>query len=459
MVSTSAWVRRCAAPFVWALAALFAVPVVAAPAPGAAPAKNLILIIGDGLGAAHLPLARDVVERPLVLDSLLVGAVSTAAMDSRVTDSAASATALACGARTNNGVVGMDPAGRAVRTIVEAAAAAGRSTGLVTTSRITHATPACFVAHVRDRWMEDEIAAQIAVSGVDVALGGGRRHFLPKPRGRREDGRDLEAAWKGAGGVVVTDRAALRGAPADRPLLGLFNDSHMSYVPDRTPAEPTLPEMTRVALERLARNPRGFFLMVEAARIDHAAHGNDPATVVREVIELDEAVAAALAFARRTPGTLVVVTADHETGGLSLGRAVDGESIYDWSPAVLRGVTRSAIAMAQRIEGSAAPAAVLAEDAGITDLAPAEAEAIRRAGNDRREELIGEAISRRARIGWTTHGHTGMDVGLWAFGPGADRLRGTRHNDALGRALFALIGLEAGAADGPGDRATSRGRR
>jgi alkaline phosphatase len=408
--------------------------------------RNLILMIGDGFGPAYVTLGRDVADRPLTLDSMLVGAISTSAADSRVTDSGAAATALACGVRTGNQAIGVDLEGRPRRTILEAAESRGMATGLVATSRITHATPAAFAAHVRDRADEDSIAVQMAAQGIDLLLGGGLRHFRPAAAGgRRKDGRDLLAELRSRGATVLDRPEALRAAPP-LPVVGLFTDSHMSYALDRDPsAEPSLEAMTRFALERLSPSRRGFFLMVEGSRIDHAGHERDPATAAREVHGFDAAVRAAVEFARRDGRTLVVVTADHETGGLSLGREVDGRAYYEWRPEVLRRVRRSAGAMARLIRDGTAAKTVLERDAGLTGLGAPELARLDAARGDSLAHEIADLVSRHARVGWTTEGHTAVDVPVWAFGIGSERVRGFRPSDELGRILGALLGLEVGA--------------
>jgi alkaline phosphatase len=421
---------------------LFAWLAVAAPAPASRP-TNLVLVIGDGMGPAYLTLARDFQERPLTLDSLLVGASSTASSDSRVTDSGAAATALACGIRTVNSAIGVDPQGRPRRTILEAAEARGMATGLVATSRITHATPAAFAAHVHDRSDEDSIAVQMLAHGIEVLLGGGERHFRPLVNGGRSDRRDLLQAAEKRGVHVVTRLEALDDTRP--PLVGLFSPSHLSYVIDRdTTVEPTLDRMTRAALARLSSSRRGFFLMVEGSRIDHAGHVNDPATAAREVLELDAAVRAILEFARRDGRTLVVVTADHETGGLSLGREVDGTSYYEWHPEVLRRVKRSASVMAGRIAAGQDPRAVLTADGGLDSLSENEVSTLRGARPQDLEVEVAHLLSRRARVGWTTLGHTAVDVPVCAWGPGSERLRGFHTSDQLGRDLARQLGLEVG---------------
>ena len=415
----------------------------------AAPAerpRNLILFIADGFGPASATMGRAAKGAPLAFDSLLTGAVETSATDSRVTDSAASATAYACGVKTYNGAIGVTPDGAPCVTILERAEAAGMSTGLVATSRITHATPAAFAAHVPRRSQEAEIAEQMLASGVDVLLGGGAGRFAD-----RDDGRDLLAAAAADGWTVATDRAGYDALSA-LPAAGLLAPSHLAYEVDRdAAAEPSLAEMTRRALRLLDAHAgeAGFFVMIEASRIDHAGHANDPAGHLHDILAYDAAVAEALAWAAADGETLVVATADHETGGMSLGAG----GVYAWDPAPLLAATASFDAMTARLVEGDDPAAVVSEGLAVP-LGPAEADALREAvaadslvgrelsylpGSTATSALLRRLASEAANVGWTTGGHTAVDVGLYAYGPGAHRLRGAMPNDALGRRLRAIL--------------------
>jgi alkaline phosphatase len=421
------------------LAALLVLAVPARAQDGERP-KNLILMIADGFGPASATLAREVADRPLALDAILGGSVGTEATDSEVTDSASGATAFACGIKTYNGAIGVDTAGRPCRTLLEAAEARGMATGLVATSRITHATPASFAAHVPSRDLEAEIAAQMTASGADVLFGGGLGFFLPTPAGRREDGRDLLVELTDRGYFVAADREGYDGLSLT-PAAAFLADDQMAYELDRDETdEPSLAEMTRKALDLLSQSEEGrdegFFLMVEGSRIDHAGHGNDPAAHYHDVLAYDAAVAAALDFARRDGRTLVVSVADHETGGLTLGR----DGVYAWDPAPLRAVTASAERMAARIAAGEDTLAVAREGLGVDSLTAEEAAELRRAGELARLALAGIA-SRRAGVGWTTLGHTGVDVLLYRYGPGSGWLTGHLENDAVGRVLFELLGF------------------
>ena len=413
-------------------------PSVGPPPPPAEQPRNVILFIADGFGPASATLGRALKGAPLAFDPYLVGTAETSATDSRVTDSAAGATAYSCGLKTYNGAIGVGADGSPCKTVLEAAEARGMATGLVATSRMTHATPASFAAHVKRRSEEASIAAQMASSGVDLMLGGGRQHFT-----EREDGRDLTAELAAGGYTVAFDREGydrIGGLPA----VALLAHNHLAYEIDRDETDqPSLADMTRLALELLSASPEaqasGFFLMVEASRIDHAAHGKDPVGHAHDILAYDAAFAEAVAFARRDGNTLLVGTADHETGGMTLGR--DGN--YTWDPAPILAATMSAERLAERLEAPGAdPSTLLAEALGSLALADADELRVSQTGDPRmRVDVFRQLVSERAGIGWTTGGHTAVDGGLYAFGPGSERFGRAMPNDAVGRALFEALGL------------------
>ena len=395
--------------------------------------RNVVLMIADGFGPASSTLGAAAKGAPLAFDSLIVGSVETSSHDSRVTDSAAGATAYACGIKTYNGAIAVDSAGTPCRTVLEAAEEAGLTTGLVATSRITHATPASFAAHVEARAGEAEIARQLAASGVDLLFGGGARFFDP----------ETDAALAARGVRLVRDRSGY-DAITSLPAAALLAPDHLAYEVDRDETDqPSLAEMTTRALGLLAEaaGDDGFFLMIEGSRIDHAAHGNDPVGHLGDILAYDEAVAAALAWAAVDGNTLVVSTADHETGGMTLGR----DGIYRWDPAPLLRATASFEAMRARISAGEDPAETVRVGLGYDALPEGAAEAIRGAAAARDDAatmaLLDELVSAPAGIGWTTGGHTAVDVGLYAYGPGASRFEGRMANDAVGRALFEALGL------------------
>ena len=376
---------------------------------------------------------------PLRLDPILTGTVRTHATNSRVTDSASSATAYATGVKTYNGAIGVDSSRAAVATLLEAAEAAGMATGLVATSRITHATPASFAAHVPSRGMETEIAAQMMSKDIEVILGGGRAMFVPQSDGgRREAGDDLIAAAR-ADGYAFVDTPDALAAVTDTPLLGLFADSHLDYEVDRDPADqPSLADLTAKALALLQDDADGFFLVIEGSRIDHAAHSNDPVGMAFDAIAFDAAVGVALDFAERAGNTLIVSTADHETGGLTLGR----DGIYAWQPLPLTQVNASLSSYLGRVMDGEAPLAAFEAIADF-DLTDEERQRLADAeGTDEAGPAYVEIISARAGLGWTTTGHTAVDVNLYAFGPGHHLFRGNVDNTAIGRRLATLLGFD-----------------
>jgi alkaline phosphatase len=297
-----------------ACAAPTAEPTAEAPAPAADGPFNVILMIGDGTGLAYWTAAR-FQSRDLSIQRFpVVGLVDTRSANSWITDSAAGATAYASGVRTYNGAVGLGPDSLAVQTVLEVAESKGWSTGLVATSTITHATPASFAAHVPNRNMHWAIAAQMAEAGVDVMLGGGRRFFDPA---ERPDSVDLLGVLAKDATVVQTPEEfqALDPERVSR-LVGFFAAENPGSALER---QPTLPELTRTALDILGKDDDGFFLMVEGSQIDWRGHENAPIqAVLAEVVDFDHAIRTALRFQEQRPNTLIVVTADHETGGLAL---------------------------------------------------------------------------------------------------------------------------------------------
>ena len=288
--------------------------------------RAVILLIGDGMGEAQRTAARwQAVGQggQLAMDGMDASGWSrTGAANSSVTDSAAAATALATGVKTNIGVISLDPLGNTLSTILEHAQAKGMAVGLVTNVPMAHATPAAFASHVPHRSMMTEIASQMMDRQVDVLLGGGEDEFLPDTEtgcypqpGKRTDERNLiDEAVKDLGYTYVCTPMAFAAVPVTTThLLGLFADWEMTR-----PVSPTLAQMTQKAIDILSQDADGFFLMVEGGQIDWACHANDAANAITDTIDFDAAVAVAQAYAATNPNALVIVTADHETGGMSI---------------------------------------------------------------------------------------------------------------------------------------------
>ncbi len=272
--------------------------------------KNVILMIGDGMGIAQVYAGMTANGGNLFLQNFkCVGFSKTYSSDQYVTDSAAGGTALSAGKKTYNGAIGVDSEKSGIPNIREFAEKAGKATGVVSTSAITHATPASFVAHQPQRSMYEEIAADFLKTGIDVFIGGGYKHFS-----QRKDGRNLISELKKKGYQVLTDIDSI-GNVGSGKLAGLTASEHTGRVKERGDM---LQKATKTALNILSQDKDGFFLMVEGSQIDWGGHQNDMSYIVEEMLDFDRTIGVALEFAARNKETLIVITADHETGGLAL---------------------------------------------------------------------------------------------------------------------------------------------
>lgn len=326
-------------------------------------AKNIILFVGDGMGVSTVTAARILAgqlkgksgeEHQLSFEKFdYTGLSKTYNVDAQTPDSAGTMTAIMTGVKTDAGIIGLaegvergrcaSQEGQSLTSLLQIAELAGMSTGIVTTSRVTHATPAATYASSPERNWEnssalpseakaagcEDIAAQLISfsnrlrekgamagnGGVDIVLGGGRAQFLPlADGGLRSDNRNLIEEWKNLypGSTYIRTRKQLKKLKAEHqgPILGLFNDSHLSYQSQRKKEEPSLTLMTKTAIKQLKKNPKGYFLMVEGARIDHAHHSGNAYNALHDTIELSKAVAVAKKLTD-PKDTLIIVTADH----------------------------------------------------------------------------------------------------------------------------------------------------
>jgi len=270
--------------------------------------KNVILMIGDGMGTAHVFAGITANGGHLFLDNFKhAGFSKTQSADKYITDSAAGGTALSTGVRTYNGAIGVDVNQKPLKTILEDAEEKQLSTGLVSSSAITHATPASFIAHQGARGSYEAIAADFLLTDVDVFIGGGYKHFA-----NRQDGQDLIRELKARGYAVLQDMNEIVKVNSGK-LAGLTAPEHNDRVTKRGDM---LPKATQTAINILKNNKKGFFLMVEGSMIDWGAHANDAQYTVEEMLDFDQTIGVALEFAARDRETLIIVTADHETGGL-----------------------------------------------------------------------------------------------------------------------------------------------
>lgn len=439
--------RRFQAARLGALVLLLALALLLGACPLAqAAVKNVIMLIPDGCSSEQYTLARWAKGAPLAQDAILAGMVRTFIADSVVADSAPAGTAYATGVRTDDKLVGLaphsqgllpglpDPGAEAMRplaTVLEAAKLLGKSTGLVVTARVTDATPADFVAHVSHRHEELAIAKQMAHAGLDVLMGGGRKYFLPQAKGGlRTDGQDLLEMLRRQGCQTPGDKEALAAITGGR-VLGLFAPGDLAADLDRpltAPGQPTLAQMTAKALEVLSQNPQGFFLMVEGSQVDWACHTNDPAYLVGELLAYDQAVQTALDFAKKDGQTLLIAVSDHNTGGMSIGNQGTDKTYTTMKPSQLLGPIRAMRVTAKTLMtklGGPADEARLIQ--GVrqwwgAELSPQEArQALAIATQFPRfpENGLAQVFSAgHTMVGWTTHGHCGGDVPLFAYGPG-----------------------------------------
>lgn len=418
------------------------------------PKRNVIFFVTDGMGPASLSLTRSfrqyandlAIDDILTLDNHLIGSSRTRASDSLVTDSAAGATAFACALKSYNGAIGVDSDKVPCGTLLEGAKLSGYHTGLVVTTRITDATPGSFSAHADFRSQEDLIAEQQLGEyplgrQVDLMIGGGRTHFYasnsdPKygSRGSRRDGRNLIEKAEKEGWSYVGDRSQFdelqMGQNVSLPLLALLADYDIPFDLDRKEDEyPSLEEQTITAITALSEatkdSEKGFFLLVEGSRIDHAGHQNDPSAQVREVLAFDRAFRAAKQLADRSDvETILISTSDHETGGLAVSRQVTKSyPEYVWYPEVLYNARHSGEYCSKQIANYKGDDKkgfikheILEQTLQIKDFKEEEVHFLT-SEKDRNavQDKLNDMISFRAQIGWSTHGHSAVDVNIYAY--------------------------------------------
>lgn len=406
-------------------------------------AKNVIVLMTDGTGSAHTTITRWYKGSPLALDKMFVAGVRTYGADSLITDSAPAATAFATGYKTNDKYVGVlpDPAKitmpgvpiipaelkeKPVATVLEGAKLMGKSVGLVATSNIQHASPAAYSAHWPARSNYNEIAEQQVYQDIDVVFGGGKQYLLPSSQGgKRTDGENLIDVLKSRGYGFVENRSDMLNF-TNKKVWGMFADDAMFYEIDRrtlAPDQPSLGEMTRKAIEILSQNPQGFFLFIEASKVDWASHANDPIGVISDLLAFDEAVGIALDFANDRGNTLVLAFSDHGNGGMSLG-SKKTDNTYSKLPlnalvdplrkASLTGEGIEIILNNDLSEGNIRT--IMNDYYGINDLTADEIASIQAAPLGSLNYIIGPIISYRSVIGWTTNGHAGEDLFFYYYG-------------------------------------------
>jgi alkaline phosphatase len=431
-------------------------------------AKYVFLFIGDGMGEAQREIGRRLMvaqaradgktltEAKLRMDRLPVhGTMTTHSANSKVTDSAAAGTALACGVKTNNGMIGMTPDGQAVRTIGEIIRDAGFRIGVLSSVSIDHATPASFYAHQKSRNSYADIVLQLPASGFQYFGGGGARGW-PEAKDRL-----AQQAWQAGYGRFDVTRESLASLPPVQKVWAQAEELHasaaMPYDIDRRRPQPDLADFTHSAIRRLDGED-GFFIMVEGGKIDWACHANDIATCAWDVLAFDRAVSEAMDFYAKHPDeTLIVVTADHETGGLKLNDGADASALLGQS--VSADVFAAQVARLRDEKANFADALlVVGKYMGLTDLSEDERRQLSEAfdasiaDGKRSPGLYGrydpltitctKVIAARAGATWGSFHHTGQAVPLTAIGAGAQAFKGELDNTDVPARILKAMGID-----------------
>lgn len=436
--------------------------------------KNVIVMVPDGCSQSIQTLARWKKGDALTLDSILVGAVKTYMANSVITGSGAAVTAFATGYKTTGKFVSVGPRAndvlttfkhpglkmeyRPLATVLEGARLKGKSTGLIATSNITHATPAGFASHTYNRDKFNEIAEQMVYANIDVVFGGGLQNFLPKSEeGKRTDGENLLKIIHDKGYKIVENKEEMQKITSGK-VWGIFATDHMDADLNRREYDldqPSLAEMTAKAIEVLSEDKDGFFLMVEGSGIDWAGHDNDPIYMVTDFLAFDEAVKVAVNFAKKDKKTLVLAFPDHNTGGLSIGSWTTdlpySETKIEDLTAPLDKMKVTAGAITHNL-GSDHSYANLSEEISrwwgidITRDDYNEIKKLKReiASRNNKVDSLARAISmviskNYTVLGWTTDNHTGEDVPLWSYGP--NRPVGLYDNTELAKITADALGF------------------
>ena len=415
---------------------------------------NVIMLIMDGSSNNLSSLSRWYKGESLALDEILTGASRTYSAASAITDSAAAATALATGHKTNSGYVGVLPskitmpsvkgnkkdAFKPVANVLEGAKIKGKATGIVSASEIQHATPAGFSSHATKRSNYDDIAEQQVYQNMDVVLGGG----LNSLKDTRKDGENLIKEIEKNKYDFVQTREEMLKSKSDK-LWGAFAPNALAYDFDRAttaPEQPTLAEMTEKAIDTLSKDEDGFFLMVEGSKIDWAAHANDTIGMISDFLAFDDAVNEALEFAEKDGDTLVIAVTDHGNSGITIGnhQTTHNYDIMDITEYInplkeAKMTVEGALSFLKEDKSNLEEVAALY---GLTNLSAKELAALKNAKNVGQTMI--QLLASRANIGYTTGGHTGDDVFLYSYGP--NKITGFVDNTDLAKAMAEFMGFD-----------------
>ncbi len=433
------------------------------------------MIIGDGMGPAYTSAYRYFADDPktpeieqTVFDRHLVGTATTypAPISGYITDSAAAATALSTGIKTYNNAIAVDVNGKPIETVLERAKALGKKTGVVVTSQINHATPAAYLAHNASRRNYNEIADSYLDDGIkaDVYLGGGWQYFI-------RDDRNLVEQFQAKGFHYVDNYSQLAQAPTNKPLLGLFGKKGLPWAVDDNNKH-RLSMMTKMALPHL-ENDKGFFLLIEASQIDWGGHANDIAAAMYEMDDLAKTIEFLETYVANNPDTLVVITADHSTGGLSIGRKTAAtnptlKTNYLWQPEIIRTIKMSPDAFGKQYAAQAMTRNEMSEalNIALTEEEYQQLESAKQQGiisakayqdtpkAQRKSKYppaayksitnaLKDIIDVRTNTGWggisESATHTAVDVPVFAMGPQKTRFSGVINNIDIANNIFKLL--------------------
>jgi alkaline phosphatase len=429
--------------------------------------KNIIMVIGDGMGPAYTSAYRYFSDNPkttaveeTVFYRHLKGLSSTypASVSGVVTDSAASATALSTGVKSYNGAIGVDVNKKEIQTVLEWAKLQGKKTGVVVTSQINHATPASYLAHNESRRNYNEIADSYIDNGIkaDLYLGGGWKYFI------RED-RNLVDEFKQSGFHYVDNYQDLNSFPKDKPVLGLFADVGLPWALDDTNKH-RLSTMAKAGIHHLIDlqetddlADNGFFMLIEGSQVDWAAHGNDISDAMAEMDDLAKTIEYLEHFVEHHPDTLVVVTADHSTGGFTI--AANGK--YEWNAETLRTMKHSVNYIAKQLTTNEINAKITTELFNF-ELSEEELSLLHDSKNNATIEKtanmyqskttpaselaliksVKKVMDMRSNSGWTTGGHTAIDVPVFSFGQHSELFKGLQDNTDIAKKIFMLLGKD-----------------
>lgn len=423
-------------------------------------AKNVIVLVMDGVSSSTTTLARWYKGEPLAMDGILTGGVRTYSAESAITDSAPAGTALATGNKSNDKLVGVLPETvtspgvdpsladnplKPVANVLEGAKTSKKATGIISTSEIQHATPAGFSAHATHRSQYDNIAEQQVYQGMDVVLGGGKDSFTTgSAKNNRKDGEDLTKVIESKDYDFVDTRDELLKSKSSK-LWGAFAPAELAYDLDRPqtkPNEPTLAEMTKKGISTLSKDKDGFFLFVEGSKPDWAAHANDPVGMISDVLAYDAAVKEALDYAKKDKNTMVIAVSDHGNSGISIGNQNTSKS-YPSTPVSayvdpLKKAEMTLEGALKQLKPDKSNALEVAALYGIDHPSAEERKAIEES-SDLGKTLV-QLLAARANIGFTTGGHTGEDLFLYSYGPG--KPEGLVQNTDIAHTVAGALGFD-----------------